>query len=426
MADRPALTYEALLPLLAAGDDAATLELLRGRTERERRAVGPRLTAAFRDWQGFRELVPYRHQDTAVAAIFGTASLTELKRLRELHRWGAYCSEPTYAVLDDRRPDWLDRWVDFALGEEAKSAGRATNAWAFVRLLTRSGLCAKPTCDAYTLDMLRGLGAAPFEYRTRWSEWEREAREPGSPAPQHPDGAAHRQRFGERSIESFFADDPELLDDEIWRLFRVRGRPSRMLNTDEHEWWAHLFVRLASTGTIDRGRVLDEAVAAMGRSFPPAQLRWCVRLHELLETTAEERRDHVPDYLHLLASSEKAVVKFAVGTLATIEDEGNLDAEALLGSLDPVLLTAPKVTAVAALKLLDRVATGSPVLAPLALEVAIAGLSTAHPGVQDAAAKVIGAHWSEGRNPAAVEALTAHLELVDPAVRPRIEILVGS
>ena len=429
MVERPALTYDALLPLLAVGDDAATVEFLSGRDERERRPIGAQLSAAYRDWDGFRRVVPFEHLDTAAAAVVGTASLAELKRLRDLHKWGQYCSEATYLVILDRRPDWIDRWAEYAMDQQMRSSGRADHAWSFFRLLIRDGICVTPACDSYTLDMIGGIAEPPFEHRARWH---RQRGSEENEIRRLPEEVAYYEQRSERTIAKVLDADPGLLDDEVWRLFRVRGRPSRMLHPSSQamyplsgEDWAATLVDLVDRERIDRVRLLRETLAAIGRNFPPTQLRWCIALYDRLQPTPTERGEHVQDYLHLLGSGEAPVPKFAVASLNAAEDAGVLDGVDLMASLDQVLITAPAVSARAALTLLDRVLTRAPDLAALGVATAVVGLSASQVAVQRTALRLVEKHWDAGSSAAAVEALVEQQGMVDTSLRPRIASLVA-
>ena len=426
MADRTPLTFAALLPALAAGDDEATVALLRGRSERERRAVGPELSAAYRDWEGFRELVPGQYLDTAAAAVLGTASLGELRRLDDLHRWGVYCSEAAHEVLRDRRPPWLDRWVDHALRVQARKTGRADSAWSFVRLLIREGLCPTPTDDAYILDMVDGIAELPFDQRSRW--YTHDSDHPG----EDPDGRrrkAYRRRRQERSVLTVLRDEPELCEHEVWRLFEVPGRPSRMLSPTRETigdeiWWAEALTELAGSGTIGRRRLLTGCLAAMSRAFPRAQVRWCILLHDRLEVTESERRRHQSDYLHLLGAHEPAAMRCGVDNLAALADEGSLDDRAYLVEAEPVVLTAPATTAIPAMRLVGRLLRGDSSLVRDGSATIAAGLCSGSVRVQKAALRIIEQTFSPSTAAELSPVIDECIELVDGSLRPRLASLL--
>jgi hypothetical protein len=415
------LTYEALYDAILVGDDDAVVQALAGRSEAERRRVGPSVFALCKPNMYASGSIPNEFHDTAAAALLGTATLGELKKISIFHEWGVYANEASFVVLCDRRPTWLADWVDHINNVQVRSSSRSEETWSFTRLLIQAGLCERPTSDAYVLNMIHGIHYEGFKWRSRW-HGEREKYE-----------SVHRayiERGRQHSMVDRLRSEHDLLEVDVWALFDVRGRPSRMLAPTSNgpiegrlvrsnREWGPALVQLSAEGRVPRDRLIDRTVEALARNFPPSQLRWLIELHSLLQVESTERTARLDDYVHLLSSTDSNVAKFAVGELTKAIDVDGVDMAAVIPELDPVLLTAPAVTAVAAVNLIDRVILKSPDLRATAMETLLTALSHAQPRVQDAAATAICRRW-DGDCADLVASVHSHAALIDDPARARL------
>jgi hypothetical protein len=223
-------------------------------------------------------------------------------------------------VLEDRRPDWLDKWVSYALSHDF-------NIWAIIRRLIMSGVASKPANDEYIIMMFRlKLG------------------------------------HDSRTLKERLLDDKELFKDEIWRLFALAAMPQAFFSPDDDpvyvEYsWSHTLIELANEGHIDRKRLLTESVKALTVGPRKSNTKWFYSLHERLKPTFDERVSLQDIYLDLLKSSTPAVVAFALKALKEIYVGKGLKCEKLLHKIADVFNVETKGPAIVALKLLKNIAS---------------------------------------------------------------------
>jgi hypothetical protein len=103
--------------------------------------------------------------------------------------------------------------------------------------------------------------------------------------------------------------DPGLLDDEVWRLFRVPAAGAEL----DGGWtgWEEALVTLAAAGAIDRGRLIDACLDAFTSDFPPNHVGWYLRLHDQLAPSPGERAARSVRYLTLLSAPSKVLAMTA-------------------------------------------------------------------------------------------------------------------
>lgn len=203
-------------------------------------------------------------------------------------------------------------------------SGRAEEAFSFCRLFIRAGLCPRPDGDAYILCMAHALSTLPFTYRSRW--YGRSSSDPIDPQVE-PEQAEYGRARRARTLRTALLDDPDLLAWEVWQLFLVPGRRSRMLapplkdrrTKKSDHLWDSVLADLSAEGYLDRARLLDEALSAAARPFPPSQIGWYLALHDRLDPTAAERAERAGAYLHLLNAPDAGAVRFAVENIRRLE-----------------------------------------------------------------------------------------------------------
>lgn len=349
------MTAEELEAAIRAGNLNHCIRLIEAGSEPERRAAAPVahqwLTAAWdrhldRTSISAIELpsdanLVARIAKTASVAVAGTATFSELKSLG----WRVWhLEEPAWRILAARRVDWLQGWAEWVLGENSRS-------WIYVRRLVRDGLITKPDKDSYTTAMLG--------YCWRNSPLE------------------------------LLSLDPELLEDEIWRLFRVEGGgedslAARDKYSTEDQSWRYTLLTLCGEGKLSRERLLDESLGALERDFAQFRAGWFSQFHEALSPTVPERAARVDQYLALLASRVPPTVSFALKALSLLDKEGIVPGAALVGQIAPALAAREKGTVKSALRLLDRAARREPTLAAGVAVVACEALLHEAPDVQEA------------------------------------------
>lgn len=207
--------------------------------------------------------------------------------------------------------------------------------------------------------------------------------------------------------------DPDLLDDEVWRLFSVPEAGAEF--DDSPPDWQEALGMLAAEGTIDRDRLLDACLDAFIRDFPPNHVRWYLGLHGELAPSRGEKAARAGKYLSLLSATSKTGVTLGQRECGALLAMGLLDPRALLAASAAALLFPQKSAAMAQLKLIGALIKSHPEVRDDAL--AAAAFGHEREDVQAAAVKLISKHSipADGAARAAVESLAAALS---PVIAP--------
>lgn len=315
--------------------------LLAGASEKERRAAAPVALRWYKERKdrpvtGLSEGLKYAQTLTSlVSAVLGTATLSEIQKAncRASHNVDAM-----FAVLSDRRPDWLSDWVVWVLENNRWM-------WPISRRLVREGLVPRPDSPAYALALISGANRS-------------------------------------KPVLDFLREDPALFE-EAWELFRVEGGGEQSLAAydkyvPDAKGWNHAFCH----GPFERGRLLDASLEALARDFEQFRAGWFSRLHEDLRPTLEERAARSRAYLDLLSSRIRPTVSFALKALSLVQKGGCLAPEELMGAVGPALAAHEKGTVQAALKLLSTAVAKREDLRPQAWPLVLDALLHESPAVQ--------------------------------------------
>ena len=275
--------------------------------------------------------------------------------------------------------------------------------WPLVRRLVVSGVVDRPEGDAYTRSMVVGIG-----------------------------GVNGYQRL--ESVYEGLRADPELLDQELWRIFEVEVG-AELVNAQVWSYkdgndptkgyeqhgnrWTHAVVKVAADDRRHRDRLLDASLDALSRDFRPSTLGWYANVHEALEPTREERELRLDRYLALLAVPAPAAMKAGLAGLRAAGDV--VPAEGLALVAPGALTQKQKNIAVETLALLAEAAVREPDARPVVLDAVAQALGHERADVQERALAVL------ETEPAAAPRATV-LGLVDavsPTLRERVAALVG-
>ena len=126
----------------------------------------------------------------------------------------------------------------------------------------------KPDSDAYTLALVSHPGS--FDLSSEADAW------------------------GRTGVIELLRRNPDLLVDDVWRLFEVEGGGENSLaaydkySREENTWRAAL-VELGEDGSLDRERLLDASLDALQRGFAQFRAQWFSAFHEALRPTPAER-----------------------------------------------------------------------------------------------------------------------------------------
>ena len=334
------MTPEELEAAVLVGNAERVMALLAGASEPERLACGARMLRLRKDHGDW----PYNAakpgaNETTFLALLGTGTAAQIQKGRRMWRHpvaGTVLRLRPRELLDELVPWMLDR-----LG------------WRFVRALVREGAIARPTSDAYIYGMLDYAIDAP----------------------------------------ALVADDPELLEHEVWRLFEVEGTGDHSLAdhdkyTPDEKTWSRTLLDLAPV-RLDRERLLDASLAALERDFPAFRAGWYSRFHEALSPTPAERVARVDAYLRLLRSPIPPTVTLAVGALTEVQRAGELDGARLIEHIEPALAARAAGTARQGLPLVDGAVRREPALSGAAARAASAALAHPSADVQTAAVALL-------------------------------------
>jgi len=364
---------------IEAGDAERAIAVMSPLTEAERRALAPAIVAAHAEAHraflaDYSLGAPRKRHDAAVFALFGTATLAAVRTC--FHDGDARIAD----VLIARKPAWLQEWCD----------GAAARRWATVRRIVRAGACERRRSEAYAQGLMLH-------------------------------GTAHRT-----DPRELFAEQPELLEEEIWDFFRYEGTSEISLSaTDKYaapeRRWSVILADLASQGLLSRERLLDASLDALELDFHQFRAGWFSRFHEYLRPTVRERAARAARYAGLLASRIPPTVSFAIDALATIAKAGEALPPETLAALAPAYRAKAKRTALAALamgeRLLEREAE------PARHAPSFAGaLENPAREVQSAALDIL-ERFADRNDPALAQQLAAATPTVVPALRARVEAL---
>jgi hypothetical protein len=194
------LRFEDLSAAIERNDVRAVVYLLHGASEADRHALNAKVrTLAKRNWdyQGNRAAA-------AIAALGTVAGVRQASEILRVVSIGDWISEAV-AVLEDRKPSWLSD-----LPKALLTGNDFLSQWPFVRALVRTRLIPKPDIAEYTTQMPPSLSRHLMH---------------------KPSG-----ELAGKSLEEQLLADPELLIDEIFRLFHVEGagKSGRRASGSEH------------------------------------------------------------------------------------------------------------------------------------------------------------------------------------------------
>ncbi len=279
--------------------------------------------------------------EAAVLALFGTASLGQIKR-------AAVMAHPIYPVLAERRPAWLADWAEWTLSRPSFPH------FSDVRKLIQLGLIAKPATEDYVLAVISCLT---------------------------PRG----------NVKTCLASDPDVFAEDIWRFFEVEGSQSASLaSVDKFSGgWKDGLVQLANDGVLDRSRLLDCSLDALERDFTPFRAAWFSAFHQELKPSLDESARRASRYLALLGSRAPSTVSFSMKIVAKLDRAGRLEPGEVCAMIAPALAARQKGVVAKALDVLSRIARAEPSLIENVAECASGALSHESPEIQKSAIDLV-------------------------------------
>jgi len=242
----------------------------------------------------------------ANVALFWTVNATEVKKMKH---WNSPESKHILEILTARKPDWIEAYVAQILNHKY-----GFFQWSLARELIRAGLCKKPSSEQYYMGMLNGLG-----------------------------GIDHTRK---KSILTLLREDPELLEDEVWRIFEYEGDTYGAIgNADSapKSDWTGALLKLAKSGELSRQRLLDSSLSALGLGFNRNRAKWYYEFFDRLKPNSEEQIERFDVFLSLLASPAPNVTKWALDKVETLlAKTTSHDAVVIINAAEPLLSAREK------------------------------------------------------------------------------------
>ncbi len=377
-----ALDQEVLAELLKWPDtDDAIVQFFEGASEPDRRRLAGFCIQNLKDQvkverDALRLRQKFLHNPLigpAAYAAYATSTPSQFDLGSRTHLSG----EALCKLLLDRRPDWIEDWV-----QRCCDTLQVVN-YHDIRRLAQAGLCQSPTNDNFVRMMITYI------------------------------------TYHEPSPLEALQQDPEVLEELVWRIFEVpyvMDGPVMMgyLNNS----WADALVTLSQQGKLDRRRLLESCFLATNMGFNREQIKVFLYLHEALAPTLEERLELLESYCGLLESQLPAVAKFAFETLQQLDKQHPLDEPRLCAALQPALRSETKSQVKAALKWLANLIRRNGKCRPAACSAAAAGLL--HPAVEIQSAAWNFIEQQEETGPELVEELARLVEVTSPSVKKEI------
>jgi hypothetical protein len=331
----------------------------------------------------------------AALAVFAVGPLSAVKKWQA--RTPREDAKALRKIIRDRKPDWLEEWIEHELDQDWTSLEFET-----IQTWVKDGICAKPETDGYyrlfAHHMMRtGFYGRQEEYVPPLSEQLLKAPE------LIPD------------IDGLFRVETNAFNTNAWL---TKGAPAH------YETWPQALIKLSHAGHLERAHLLRLALDGLRLVIKQNQLSGYHKFYRAMEPTAAELIDHQPDYIELLCHPVSHVAKFAIDMLAKVEKAKALQREPFLREVGTVFAGEAKGNAIAALKLLQRiVAPTKKAPDPAALTVIIEALRHTDPEVQANAIGMLEPH-SKHLSAEQFAALEDMVVLVSASNRPALESLL--
>jgi len=383
--DGPRTPYDNLVPVMLPPQEAGWIRLARaGRVDEVPAEVVARWQAA-RDEHAWIEDEYAAWLEVCQGLAFSLAVLGLAGSARAVTRMAGFQLgtfreevganlEAMAGVLNDRRPVWLP---DFVNGNLTAEFFVGVGPWPLARELVRLGAIERPDVPQYTTLMPRVM-------------WRTES-VPGSD---------YRWRQVTTPAQALL-DDPDLLDEEVWRLFTVpdAARELAEFESESGDWidgpvqtWSQALVQLSEQGYLDRDRLIDACLDAFTRDFAPNRVAWYAIMHRRLDPSLDEMAARARKYLVLLGVTAKAGVTLGQQITARLYDADLLDADRLLEASRPALLFPQKSVVIAQLKLVGTIMKRDAAAGPQAAAVAAVAFGHERQDVQEAALSLLRKH----------------------------------
>lgn len=297
----------------------------------------------------------YQQQlQTAEFAALGLCPFSVTKKIT-----GRYHNTPEHMaylkkLFLDRKPEWINEWVE----ERLKGEWQTIN-WFLLRDLIKEGLCKKPKSEGYTRLMVTQL-----PHSVNWQK-----------------DADKYELLSARILK-----DPDLLEDEIWRLFEVENAAFTYEYTpnEKCETWCTALCKLSESGKVDRQKLINSCLSGLTTGFKNNSLSGYIKVHDKLNPTIDELFERQQSYLDLLSNRAQHVVTFALKILKELDKKKKLNAEEFVRSIGSIFAIKSKTQPVTALKILENILKSRRDLTSKACKIVTEGLTHESADIQEA------------------------------------------
>jgi hypothetical protein len=169
---------------------------------------------------------------------------------------------------------------------------------------------------------------------------------------------------------------------------------------------------------------LDEVLRALWRDFSASMRGGLVRFHDILEPTDEEIAAREEGYVEHLRNPHGSSAAMALKAVERLVKRGSADGANVLAQIPQVFQLSSKTQPIKAIRVIDRLVAGRPELVADAVTALGPALEHASPDVQEAAVQLL-EKWASKLGDLPLESLAKAAELISPALRGRLETLLG-
>ena len=183
-------------------------------------------------------------------------------------------------------------------------------------------------------------------------------------------------------ISQRLKNDPELLEDEIWRIFEVETYIfdpgwdySPHIHPKSYESWVMVLCKLADEGLLNRNQLVGGILTGLSMGFMNTTINGYVKFAKSLRPSKSEILAHQERFLQLLASQQSQVVTFALNNLKAICREAEFAVKEFIAAAPHTTYSPVKAHAKSTLLILTSIVRKHPNLMNKAASLAIEGLS---------------------------------------------------
>ena len=331
-------------------------------------------------------------------AVLGLCPLSVTKRVNMWYMGNGDNQDLLLQVLQDRRPDWMDAWLEHRIEQEFPAI-----TWLTIQKLIASGTCRKPAGEGY----IRLMASHFFLWKDNSK----------TPKP--------------HSISSMLIANTDTLED-VYRLFEVETWAFNTTYYDENppypdgfESWPMAIERLIETGHLDRQKMLDALLGGMTRDFTMPQLAGFKRMHARLSPTLDEIKEREATYRTLLGLRVNATTTFALSILAELIKAQRLDAASFFAASGVVFELTTKGSAQRVIKLAKKIVKKNPESVPEAIGCILHAFGHPSADVQEAAIVFLELFKDEVDEDAK-QAILNSSSFLSPALQARALALAGT